>query len=73
VINWISFDVVNLLWLLAADEVLTRLPHMTNRKIPEITPKGWNKTQLALLSLFVNCIIPRKPPLKNRKRTEAEE
>ena len=26
--------------------VLTRLPHMTNRQIPEVTPQAWNKRQL---------------------------
>ena len=24
-------------------EVLTRLPNMTNRQIPEVTPQAWNK------------------------------
>jgi hypothetical protein len=27
-------------------EVLTRLPHMTNRQIPEVTPQAWSKRQL---------------------------
>jgi hypothetical protein len=26
-------------------EVLTRLPHMTNRQIPEVTPQAWSKTR----------------------------
>ena len=26
-------------------QVLTRLPHMTNRQIPEIVPAAWGKTQ----------------------------
>ena len=26
--------------------VLTRLPNMTNRQIPEVTPEAWCKTQL---------------------------
>jgi hypothetical protein len=26
-------------------DVLTRLPNMTNRQIPEVTPKAWNKMQ----------------------------
>jgi hypothetical protein len=26
-------------------EVLTRLPHMTNRQIPEVMPQAWNKTR----------------------------
>jgi hypothetical protein len=29
-------------------EVLTRLPNMTNRQIPEITPQAWRKTRLPL-------------------------
>jgi len=47
-INWISFDVVNLLWSLAVHDVLTRLPSMTNWQIPEVTPQAWGKTQLPL-------------------------
>jgi transposase len=27
-------------------EVLTRLPHMTNRQIPEVIPATWTKTRL---------------------------
>jgi transposase len=27
-------------------DVLTRLPNMTNRQIPEVTPQAWNKTRL---------------------------
>jgi transposase len=27
-------------------DVLTRLPHLTNRQIPEVTPQAWNKMQL---------------------------
>jgi transposase len=26
-------------------DVLTRLPHMTNRQIPEVTPQAWSKTR----------------------------
>jgi hypothetical protein len=29
-------------------DVLTRLPHMTNRQIPEVTPEAWAKTQRTL-------------------------
>ncbi|MBI3879426.1 MAG: IS66 family transposase [Verrucomicrobia bacterium] len=29
-------------------QVLTRLPHMTNRQIPEVTPTAWSKTQRSL-------------------------
>jgi transposase len=29
-------------------EVLTRLPHMTNRQIPEVTPEAWTKTRKTL-------------------------
>jgi transposase len=29
-------------------EVLTRLPNMTNRQIPEVTPQAWGKRQLLL-------------------------
>ncbi len=29
-------------------EVLTRLPHMTNRQIPEVTPEAWAKSQRTL-------------------------
>jgi len=29
-------------------EVLTRLPHMTNRQIPEVTPQAWSKRQCLL-------------------------
>ena len=29
-------------------DVLTRLPHMTNWKIPEVTPEAWAKTKRAL-------------------------
>jgi transposase len=29
-------------------EVLTRLPHMTNRQIPEVTPAAWSKTRKTL-------------------------
>jgi len=32
-------------------EVLTRLPNMTNRQIPEVTPEAWNKTQLPVQRL----------------------
>ena len=30
-------------------DVLTRLPHMTNRQIPEVTPKAWSQTQRLVL------------------------
>jgi len=29
-------------------DVLTRLPHMTNRQPPEVTPAAWNKTRKTL-------------------------
>ena len=29
-------------------DVLTRLPHMTNRQIPEVTPEVWAKTKRTL-------------------------
>jgi hypothetical protein len=29
-------------------DVLTRLPHMTNRQIPEVAPEVWGKTQKTL-------------------------
>jgi transposase len=29
-------------------EVLTRLPHMTNRQIPEVTPQAWCKARRQL-------------------------
>ena len=29
-------------------DVLTRLPHMTNRQIPEVTPEAWAKTKRTL-------------------------
>jgi hypothetical protein len=29
-------------------EVLTRLPHMTNRQVPEVTPEAWSKTQRSM-------------------------
>ena len=29
-------------------DVLTRLPHMTNWKIPEVTPEAWAKTKRTL-------------------------
>ncbi|HLP77263.1 MAG TPA: transposase domain-containing protein [Candidatus Paceibacterota bacterium] len=29
-------------------DVLTRLPHMTNRQIPEVTPSAWKPTPLQL-------------------------
>ena len=29
-------------------DVLTRLPHMTNRQIPEVTPEAWAKAQRSL-------------------------
>lgn len=32
-------------------EVLTRLPNMTNRQIPEVTPHAWNKRQLPVQRL----------------------
>jgi len=32
-------------------EVLTRLPHMTNRQIPEVTPQAWNKRPLPVQRL----------------------
>jgi transposase len=31
--------------------VLTRLPHLTNRQIPEITPEAWSKRQLQVQRL----------------------
>ena len=30
-------------------EVLTRLPHMTNRQIPEVTPEAWGKSRRSVL------------------------
>ena len=30
-------------------EVLTRLPRMTNRQIPEVTPEAWCKSRRSLL------------------------
>ncbi len=30
-------------------EVLTRLPHMTNRQIPEVTPAAWSKRNQSAL------------------------
>jgi transposase len=30
-------------------DVLTRLPQMTNRQIPEVTPEAWSKTRISLL------------------------
>jgi len=32
-------------------DVLTRLPHMTNRQIPEVTPQAWSKMQLPVQRL----------------------
>jgi transposase len=32
-------------------EVLTRLPHMTNRQIPEVTPQAWSKKRLPVQRL----------------------
>lgn len=32
-------------------DVLTRLPHMTNRQIPEVTPQAWNKMLLPVQRL----------------------
>jgi len=32
-------------------EVLTRLPRMTNRQIPEVTPEDWSKTHLQVQRL----------------------
>ncbi len=32
-------------------DVLTRLPNMTNRQIPEVTPKAWSKMQLPVQRL----------------------
>jgi hypothetical protein len=32
-------------------DVLTRLPHMTTRQIPEVTPQAWNKRQLPMQRL----------------------
>jgi hypothetical protein len=32
-------------WLNQPREVLTRLPHMTNRQIPEVIPAAWVKTR----------------------------
>lgn len=29
-------------------DVLTRLPHMTNRQLPEVIPAAWGKEQLSL-------------------------
>jgi hypothetical protein len=29
-------------------DVLTRLPRMTNRQIPEVTPEAWSKARLQL-------------------------
>jgi hypothetical protein len=29
-------------------EVLTRLPHMTNRQVPEVTPEAWSKTRRSM-------------------------
>ena len=30
-------------------DVLTRLPNMTNRQVPQIRPAGWGKTQRSVL------------------------
>jgi transposase len=32
-------------------EVLTRLPNMTNRQIPEVTPQAWSKRKLPVQRL----------------------